>query len=141
VALRVWNTARASLDVILSRPREGAVVSKDLAAPSFRRRDSSENTGAGKDTLHLHTGKPFRHTVHRRDQRSRPKDIRTSARVGAGFTSKYKIHYLLHVEEFADAGQAIAREKQLKGWTRKRKLALVESVNPTMKDLSVHWLD
>jgi putative endonuclease len=58
-----------------------------------------------------------------------------------GFTSKYKIHYLLHVEEFADAGQAIAREKQLKGWTRKRKLALVESVNPTMKDLSVHWLD
>jgi len=48
---------------------------------------------------------------------------------------------LLHVEEFADAGQAIAREQQLKGWTRKRKLALVESVNPTMKDLSVHWLD
>ena len=57
-----------------------------------------------------------------------------------GFTSKYKIHHLVYVEEFDRASEAIAREKQLKGWTRKRKIALVELVNPTLKDLSADWL-
>ena len=58
-----------------------------------------------------------------------------------GFTSKYKIHRLVYVEEFDRADDAIAREKQLKGWSRKRKIALIESLNPTMKDLSVQWLN
>ncbi|SRR6266851_1316102 len=57
-----------------------------------------------------------------------------------GFTSKYRIHHLAYVEEFNRADEAIAREKQLKGWTRKRKLALIELANPTMKDLSLQWL-
>jgi putative endonuclease len=57
-----------------------------------------------------------------------------------GFTSKYKVHRLIYVERFDSAGEAIAREKQLKGWSRKRKIALIESLNPTMKDLSVQWL-
>jgi putative endonuclease len=57
-----------------------------------------------------------------------------------GLTSKYRIHRLVHVEEFDHADQAIAREKQLKGWTRKRKIALIESVNPSLKDLSANWL-
>ena len=58
----------------------------------------------------------------------------------AGFTSKYKVHRLVYVEEFDGAGDAIAREKQLKGWSRQRKIALIESLNPTMNDLSVQWL-
>ena len=58
----------------------------------------------------------------------------------AGFTSKYKVHRLVYVEEFDPADQAIAREKQLKGWSRKRKIPLIEALNPTMKDLSVDWL-
>ena len=58
-----------------------------------------------------------------------------------GFTRKYKIDNLVYIEEFDRADEAIAREKQLKGWTRKRKLALVESVNPAMKDLSAKWLE
>ena len=53
------------------------------------------------------------------------------------FTSKYKIHRLVYVEGFDRADDAIAREKQLKGWSRKRKIALIESLNPTMKDLNV----
>ncbi len=57
-----------------------------------------------------------------------------------GFTSKYRIHCLVYVEEFNDAAAAIAREKQLKGWTRKRKIALVEPMNPTWKELSAEWL-
>jgi putative endonuclease len=57
-----------------------------------------------------------------------------------GFTSKYKVHRLVYVEGFDSADEAIAREKQLKGWSRKRKIALIESLNPAMKDLSVQWL-
>jgi putative endonuclease len=57
-----------------------------------------------------------------------------------GFTSRYKIHRLIHVEVFGRGDEAIAREKQLKGWTRQRKLALIESANPSLKDLSVNWL-
>lgn len=56
-----------------------------------------------------------------------------------GFTSKYKIHRLVYFEEFEHADSAIAREKQLKGWARKRKIALVESVNPKWEELSAEW--
>jgi len=59
----------------------------------------------------------------------------------AGFTSKYKVNRLVYVEEFDAPDAAIAREKQLKGWSRQRKIALIESLNPAMKDLSVHWLN
>ena len=53
-----------------------------------------------------------------------------------GFTSKYNIHRLLYYEECADIRSAIAREKTIKGWRRNRKLALIRTVNPTMRDLS-----
>src|SRR5215472_1019504 len=57
-----------------------------------------------------------------------------------GFTSKYKIHRLVYFEEFLDIRQAIAREKEIKGWLRSRKIQLIESVNPAWKDLSLEWL-
>ncbi len=57
----------------------------------------------------------------------------------AGFTSKYKIHRLVHLEEFDDVGLAIAREKEIKGWLRQKKIELIESANPTWKDLSLEW--
>jgi putative endonuclease len=57
-----------------------------------------------------------------------------------GFTSKYKIHRLVYFEEFVDIRQAIAREKEIKGWLRGRKIQLIESVNPRWKDLSLEWL-
>ena len=52
-----------------------------------------------------------------------------------GFTKKYNITRLVHYEQFADIRDAIAREKQLKGWLRRRKIALIESTNPTWRDL------
>ena len=58
-----------------------------------------------------------------------------------GFTSKYNITQLAYFEETSDIRSAIAREKQIKGWLRARKIALIESVNPTWKDLSAEWLD
>lgn len=53
-----------------------------------------------------------------------------------GFTRKYNITKLIYFETTNDAESAIAREKQIKGWLRSKKIALIESVNPEWKDLS-----
>src|ERR1700733_14634601 len=53
-----------------------------------------------------------------------------------GFTAKYKLWKLVYAEEFAYVRDAIAREKQLKGWRRDRKIELIESVNPEWRELS-----
>ena len=53
-----------------------------------------------------------------------------------GFTSKYNITRLVYYEETADVVSAITREKTIKGWLRAKKIALIESTNPTWKDLS-----
>ena len=55
---------------------------------------------------------------------------------GSAFTSKYHCHKLVYYETFSDIEQAIAREKQLKGWKRERKDALIDTVNKERKDLS-----
>jgi putative endonuclease len=62
-------------------------------------------------------------------------------RVTRGFTSKYEVDRLLYWESFDDAGKAIDREKQLKGWRREKKIALIQSVNPQWLDLSRSWLE
>ncbi len=59
----------------------------------------------------------------------------------AGFTKRYNITRLVYYEESADVKAAIAREKQIKGWLRKKKIALIESTNPGWKDLSAGWYD
>ena len=56
-----------------------------------------------------------------------------------GFTSQYNINRLVHFEVFGDIRAAIAREKQIKGWRRIKKIALVESANRDWKDLSDGW--
>ena len=53
-----------------------------------------------------------------------------------GFTSRYRITRLVYFEEFADIRDAIAREKQIKSWTRSRRVKLVERRNPTWVDLA-----
>jgi putative endonuclease len=53
-----------------------------------------------------------------------------------GFSARYNVQKLVYFEFFGDVRAAIAREKQLKGWLRKRKVALIESTNPQWKDLS-----
>jgi len=52
-----------------------------------------------------------------------------------GFTKQYKINQLVYQEFFHDIEAAIAREKQLKGWTRAKKIALIEKMNPGWEDL------
>ena len=57
----------------------------------------------------------------------------------AGFTSKYNIQFLVYYEAGSDINAAIAREKQIKGWLRAKKIALIDSMNPTWRDLSEEW--
>jgi putative endonuclease len=56
-----------------------------------------------------------------------------------GFTSKYDVDRLLYFESTSNVLAAIAREKEIKGWRRSRKVALIESVNPSWQDLSSDW--
>jgi len=58
---------------------------------------------------------------------------------GARFTTRYRIEYLVYVEEFASPKDAIAREKQFKGWRREKKLALIEKSNQQWVDLGADW--
>ena len=56
-----------------------------------------------------------------------------------GFTSKYNIHKLVYFEQFNNAQDAIAREKQIKKWRREKKNNLVQELNPKWEDLSLGW--
>ena len=53
-----------------------------------------------------------------------------------GFTARYCVTELVYFEAFGDIRIAIAREKQIKGWLRTRKIALIESFNPHWRDLA-----
>jgi putative endonuclease len=56
-----------------------------------------------------------------------------------GFTSKYRLDRLVYFEEHVDIRDAIEREKQIKSWQREKKAALIESLNPRWKDVSLDW--
>jgi putative endonuclease len=58
-----------------------------------------------------------------------------------GFTKRYSIDRLVYYESGENIESAIAREKQLKGWRRDRKIALIESVNPKWNGLSMEWME
>ncbi|MGB1206764.1 MAG: GIY-YIG nuclease family protein [Chitinophagales bacterium] len=55
------------------------------------------------------------------------------------FTSRYKINKLVYYETFKYIDQAIAREKQIKAGSRKKKEELINSINPRWEDLSIGW--
>jgi putative endonuclease len=56
-----------------------------------------------------------------------------------GFTHKYRCSNLLYFEEYGDINNAIAREKQIKGWRRDKKIELIISMNPDRVDLAADW--
>jgi putative endonuclease len=61
--------------------------------------------------------------------------------IGAGFAARYKLDRLVYFERFDDIRNAIEREKQIKGWLRIKKIALIVSVNPEWRDLSAEWYE
>ena len=62
-----------------------------------------------------------------------------TAKIGIGFTKKYKVHRLVYFEETESIEVAIQREKQLKNWHRQWKINLIESVNKNWDDLTVMY--
>jgi len=56
-----------------------------------------------------------------------------------GFTNKYNLSHLVYFDSTSDVNAAIAREKQIKGWLRVRKIELIETQNPEWDDLSAEW--
>jgi len=58
-----------------------------------------------------------------------------------GFTRKYNIQKLVYFESDSNVNEVIYREKEIKKWRRKKKIALIESINPDWKDLSLEWMD
>ena len=63
------------------------------------------------------------------------------AKLVDSFTKKYNMTQLVYYEATDDIRSAIGREKQIKGWVRRRKIVLIESLNPTWRDLSAGWYD
>ena len=57
--------------------------------------------------------------------------------IGSGFTHRYNLRVLVYYEVYPEAPVAIAREKQLKGWNRAKKDALIATLNPEWRDLSI----
>jgi len=58
----------------------------------------------------------------------------------SAFTAKYHIDHIIYFETFDDAMKAAAREQQLKRYTRRKKIALIESLNPNWSEGGVPWL-
>ena len=55
--------------------------------------------------------------------------------LGSEFSKKYKLKYLVYYEEYQYVDEAIAREKEIKKWRREKKIDLIKSQNPDLKDL------
>ena len=65
--------------------------------------------------------------------------LRHKAGRGIAFTAKYRVRRLVYRQAFQNIGDAIARETQIKGWTRDKKLNLIRLHNPTWEDLAEGW--
>jgi putative endonuclease len=61
--------------------------------------------------------------------------------IGSKFAARYKVDRLVYYERFEHVHRAIGREKEIKGWSRIKKIALIVSVNPTWRDLSLEWYE
>ncbi len=59
----------------------------------------------------------------------------------SGFMKRYRCHMLLYYEEYPNVRDAIAREKEIKGWLRVKKERLVASINPERVDLARDWFE
>ena len=63
------------------------------------------------------------------------------AKLAKGFTERYDLTRLVYFEATSDAREVITMEKQIKGWLRAKKIALLETMNPDWKDLSEGWYE
>jgi putative endonuclease len=59
----------------------------------------------------------------------------------SGFTARYRFDRLVYLEALPSFAEAVAREKRIKGWTRAKRVALIQEKNPRWKDLSANFDD
>jgi putative endonuclease len=105
--------------------------------------NASTPSGTPEETharlLRLHPRQPVAHPLHRRHQQHVRRVWQYREKRADSFTKRYNITLLVYCESFADPRSAIAREKHLKNWTRAKKIALIETLNPDWLDLSAEW--
>jgi predicted GIY-YIG superfamily endonuclease len=77
------------------------------------------------------------HRSHGRYPTPRRATLRTNS--SPGFTNRYDLTQLVYYETFYYPDAAIAREKEIKGWRRSKKIALIESMNPRWEDMTRGW--
>ncbi|HEX6100046.1 MAG TPA: GIY-YIG nuclease family protein [Thermoanaerobaculia bacterium] len=77
--------------------------------------------------------------LHRHHQLARKRVWQHKHSAFPGFTKKYNCHFLVYFEVYGRVEQAIAREKEIKGWVRVKKDALIATMNPEWKDLAADW--
>jgi putative endonuclease len=96
------------------------------------------NTGAGyvEKLLCIHPYQQVTGDIHRRHIELRKRFWQHRLKRMGGFTEKYRVNRLVYFEEAGNALTAIQREKQIKGWRRSRKVALIGKMNPAWDDLS-----
>lgn len=82
-----------------------------------------------KQTLYVGATNDLARRVHQHKTKADPDS----------FTARYNIDRLVYFETFGDVRDAIAREKEIKAWRRSKKVALIESQNPTWKELTFNW--
>ncbi len=87
-------------------------------------------TNAGRTTLYIGVTKSLEKRVTEHRNRKFPNS----------FTSRYRLNRLVWYQRFADARDAIAREKQIKRWSRAKKEFLIHEMNPTWEDLAMNQL-
>jgi putative endonuclease len=79
-------------------------------------------------TLYVGVTSDLRHRVFQHKQKTHP-----------GFTARHNCNRLVWFETYSEVSAAIQREKEIKGWTRVKKIALIERANQTWEDLSEPW--
>jgi putative endonuclease len=81
-----------------------------------------------------------RHTIYTGVTNDLPRRVwQHKLKQAPGFTSRYGCTMLVYYEVTEDIRAAIAREKQIKGWTREKKTGLIRELNPEWLDLSLNW--
>ena len=105
--------------------------------PRFLRvRDLLRGFCDGQGLLRLYAGQPLQGLVYGVTGQLLERVKQHRQGLVPGLTSRYRIHRLVYFESFSSPKPAIAREKEIKSWSRAKKVALIEARNPTWEDLA-----
>ncbi len=113
------------------------------ASGSFHEKGRATISGHARRTLlqilGLYHRQPHRYALHWHDGFLDTRIFQHRSGEIDGFTKKYKCNRLVYYEQYDDVYVAKRRERQLKGWRREKRIALIENMNPRWKDLAENW--